>query len=134
MIQSLDPGHTIETTSNMVNHSAYDSLMTFAGEDLETPMPSLATSWTISADGTTYTFELREGVTFASGNSLTSADVKWSFERVINLKSNSAFLLETVKDIEAPDPQTVVIRLDHPFPALLAILSSPALGILDRSW
>ena len=131
VIQSLDPGHTIETTSNMVNHSAYDSLTTFEGEDLKTPMPSLATSWSISPDGTTYTFDLRQGVTFASGNPLTSADVKWSFDRVMNLKSNPAFMLEAVKDVQAPDPQTVVIDLEHPFPALLAILSSPALGILD---
>ena len=45
VIKSLDPGRTVETTSNMVNHSVYDSLVTFDGEDLATPRPSLAPAW-----------------------------------------------------------------------------------------
>src|SRR5262245_28028217 len=43
VIKSLDPGRTVETTSYMINHAAYDSLVTFDGEDLSTPKPSLAT-------------------------------------------------------------------------------------------
>jgi peptide/nickel transport system substrate-binding protein len=93
VVKSLDPGRTVETTSNMVNHSVYDSLVTFDGEDLTTPKPSLATDWKISDEGKTYTFRLRRNVRFSSGNSFTSADVKWSFERVRNLKSNPAFFL-----------------------------------------
>ena len=82
VVKSLDPARTVETTSNMVNHSVYDSLVTFDGEDLTTPKPSLATDWTVSPDGKTYTFRLRRNVRFASGNPLTSADVKWSLDRV----------------------------------------------------
>jgi peptide/nickel transport system substrate-binding protein len=131
VIQSLDPGRSIETTTNMINHSAYDSLVTFEGEDLKTPMPHLATEWTISEDGTTYTFTLRPDVTFTSGNPLTSADVKWSFDRVRNLQSNPLFLVEKITGVEAPDPQTVVITLDTPYPGILPILASPSLGIID---
>lgn len=132
VIKSLDPGRTVETTSNMINHSAYDSLVTFDGEDLNTPKPSLATSWTVSPDGLTYTFKLRDGVKFANtGNPMTSADVKWSFDRVKNLKSNPAFFLDAVNEVQTPDPMTVVLKLKTTAPALLAILSSPALGIID---
>ena len=109
VIQSLDPGRSIETTTNMVNHSTYDSLVTFDGEDLTTPKPRLASEWTVSEDGTSYTFTLQPDVTFASGNPLTSADVKWSFDRVRNLQSNPLFLVEKITGVEAPDPQTVVI-------------------------
>jgi len=132
VIQSLDPGRSIETTTNMINHAAYDALVTFEGEDLSTPVPLLATEWTVSEDGTTYTFTLRPDVTFASGNPLTSADVKWSFDRVKNLQSNPAFLVEVIAEVQAPDPETVVVVLTAPFPGILPILASPSLGIVDR--
>jgi peptide/nickel transport system substrate-binding protein len=131
VIKSLDPGRTVETTSNMINHSAYDALVTFDGEDLTTPKPSLATSWQLSPDGLTYTFKLRDGVKFASGNPMTSADVKWSFDRVKNLKSNPAFFLDSVQEVQTPDPTTVVLKLSTKAPALLAILSSSSLGVID---
>src|SRR5262249_50564194 len=66
VVKSLDPARTVETTSNMVNPSVYDSLVTFDGEDLTTPKPSLATGWTVSPDGKTYTFQLRRSVRFVS--------------------------------------------------------------------
>jgi peptide/nickel transport system substrate-binding protein len=131
VIKSLDPARTVETTSNMANHSIYDSLVTFDGEDLTTPKPSLATDWAVSPDGKTYTFRLRRNVRFASGNPMTSADVKWSFDRVRFVKSNPAFFLSSVEDVVAPDPFTVVLKLKAPNPALLPILSSSSLGVID---
>jgi peptide/nickel transport system substrate-binding protein len=131
VVQSLDPGRTVETTSLMILHSTNDSLVTFAGEDLKNPLPSLASSWDISDNGTTYTFKLRNDVKFASGNPLTAEDFKWSFERVRNLKDNPAFFLDPVTTIEALAPDTLVLRLKEPFPALIPILSSPALSALD---
>ena len=68
---------------------------------------------------------------FASGNPLTSADVKWSLDRVRYVKSNPAFFLNSVEDIQAPDPFTVVLKLKAPNPALLPILSSSSLGAVD---
>ena len=131
VVKSLDPARTVETTSNMVNHSVYDSLVTFDGEDLTTPKPSLATGWTVSPDGKTYTFQLRRSVRFVSGNAMTSADVKWSFDRVRYVKSNPAFYLSSVEDILTPDPFTVVLKLKAPNPALLPILSSSSLCVID---
>src|SRR5436309_16135728 len=88
VIKSLDPARTIETTSEMVNHGTYDSLVTFDGEDLKTPKPSLATSWRVSNDGKTYTFTLRQVAKFSSGNPLTARDVKGCLDRILTLQSN----------------------------------------------
>ena len=130
-IKSLDPARTLEILSWTVGHATYDSLVTFDGEDLRTPRPQLATAWKISPDGRVYSFTLRPNVRFQSGNPLTSADVKWSFDRVNNVKSNPAFFLAGVEDVQAPAPMTVVVRMKQPQPSILPILSSPSLGVLD---
>jgi peptide/nickel transport system substrate-binding protein len=131
VLKGLDPGRSIESTSAMILHATYDSLVTFEGEDHRTPKHSLATSWKGSGDGKTFTFSLRPHVKFVSGNPLTSADVKWSFDRILNLKANTQFLLAGVEEIQAPDPRTVVLRLKAPKPSILPILSSPSLSVLD---
>jgi len=130
-IKTLDPGRELEEGTNNIAHVTYDQLVTFQGEDLKTPRPSLATGWTISDDGRAYTFRLRPGVRFASGNSLTSADVKWSLDRLMNIKGNAAFFLDGVEEIQARDPLTTVIRLRDPRPGILAILSSPVCSVVD---
>ena len=130
-MKSLDPGRTIEASAYTLNHATYDSLVTFNGEDLRNPKPSLATSWSVSADGRAYTFKLRPNVKFVSGNPLTSADVKWSLDRVINLNSTTKFLVDGIAEVLAPDPQTVVIRLKALQPSIIPILSSSSLGVLD---
>ena len=75
--------------------------------------PSLATSWE-PTDETTWTFTLREGVTFHDGSDFTSADVKASLERVIALEGPLAPLWAPVTSVEAPDPLTVLIKTDQP--------------------
>jgi peptide/nickel transport system substrate-binding protein len=130
-INTLDPGRTLENATNNVDHVCYDALVTFEGEDLKTIRPSLATKWTMSPDGLTYTFTLRPNVKFFSGNPMTSADFKWSLERLVNIKGDGAWLLDGVSGIDAPNPTTLVIRLAHAKPALLAILTTPSLCPVD---
>jgi len=75
--------------------------------------PGLAEKWEVSQDGLTYTFKLKSGVTFHSGDPLTAADVKYSIERVTAeaSKSSRKKSLSTITGIETPDDQTVVITL-----------------------
>ncbi|WP_043622565.1 ABC transporter substrate-binding protein [Nonomuraea candida] len=93
------------------NGNVYEGLfrLTDAGkvEDL------LAESHEVSDDGLTYTFRIRQGVTFHSGKALTAADVKNSIERVVAEDSQSARKsnLEVIKSVEAPDDRTVVVKL-----------------------
>jgi peptide/nickel transport system substrate-binding protein len=77
--------------------------------------PLLAASSEVSDDGLTYTFALRDGVTFHSGDPLTSADVKSSIEAVTAEDSQSArkSAFEVVKSIDTPDDATVVITLSE---------------------
>jgi peptide/nickel transport system substrate-binding protein len=79
--------------------------------------PSLATDWTLSADGLTYTFKLRKGVKFHDGTELTSAAVAQSLARTTSAESaNPKKLLLTSNGmtVETPDPATVVIKLKNP--------------------
>ncbi|MFE5039109.1 ABC transporter substrate-binding protein [Streptomyces sp. NPDC056683] len=75
----------------------------------------LAKDYKASADGLTYTFTLRDGVKFHSGKALTSADVKYSLEKVLADDSQSARKsnLEVVKDIATPDAHTVKVTLSQ---------------------
>ncbi|MFJ6214521.1 ABC transporter substrate-binding protein [Streptomyces sp. NPDC092296] len=73
----------------------------------------LATGYTVSPDGLTYTFKLRSGVTFHSGKALTSADVKYSIEKITGETSQAArkSSFDMVKSIETPDADTVKVTL-----------------------
>jgi len=95
------------------NGNVYEAL--FQLTDAGTVEPRLVADYTVSEDGLTYTFTLRDGVTFHSGDPLTSADVKHSIERVTAETSQSSRKrsLSTITGIETPDDQTVVITLSQ---------------------
>ena len=93
------------------NGNVYEAL--FQLTDAGSVEPRLVESYEASEDGLTYTFRLKEGVTFHSGDPLTAADVKYSIERVTAEASRSSRKrsLSTITGIETPDDQTVVITL-----------------------
>lgn len=88
-------------------------------------IPGVASEWDISDDGLTYTFTLRDGVTFQDGSDLTSEDVKWSLERALNINhpQGASFLLSNVASVEAPDDLTVVVTLASPNVTFLSRLA-----------
>ncbi|CAN3985721.1 ABC transporter substrate-binding protein [Kitasatospora purpeofusca] len=89
-----------------------------------TAVPALASAWKFSADGTSVTFTLRPGLTFSDGTPLDAAAVKKSLDRGrTEAKSLVAPQLTSVREVSAPDPQTVLIELSRPdyqIPNLLA--------------
>ena len=93
------------------------------------PVPDLAESWTISPDGTTYAFRLRQGVHFHDGSLMTSRDVKASYDKIIfppaGLISMRKGSYHVVEAVEAPDPHTVRFRLKWPEASFLVSLASP---------
>jgi len=127
---TLDPGRGVNQTTAMVDKSIYDTLLTLNARDLSKPYPALATSYTVSPDGKTFTFQLRHGVKFASGNPLTSADVVWSLSRLENLQSPGAVVMNGLT-ASAPDPFTVVLTSAAPNPAVPIIMTQSNGGILD---
>lgn len=131
-LKTLDTAHMYEVYGNMISYALYDMLFRIEGEDMENPKPSLTTEdWTLDDTHTVYTFPLRKGVKFTSGNELTAKDVLWTINRVINLKSNTALHVEGIKTVEAPDDYTVVITLKSPDASFLTKLASNAFCILD---
>ncbi|MEX2536090.1 MAG: ABC transporter substrate-binding protein [Trueperaceae bacterium] len=88
------------------------------------PAPVLAENWEWSEDGLTLIVNLREGVLFHNGNEMTSADVKYSLDRVRNEGPRSSEFSQ-VTDIVAVDPYTIEIHLSEPTAALLGSLANP---------
>ncbi|HLF73629.1 MAG TPA: ABC transporter substrate-binding protein [Anaerolineales bacterium] len=79
--ETLDPALDYETAGGQVIDHVYDTLVTYDGPKADTFVPALAESWEVSEDGLTYTFTIREGVTFHEGGELTPSDVAYSFQR-----------------------------------------------------
>ncbi len=96
------------------------------------PQPELAESWEITDDGATYTFTLRDGVTWHDGEPFTSADVVYTFNEVLTtLHSRTAASVgSNIMAIEAPDEATVVFRFNQPYAPLLQQLDVTEAPIL----
>lgn len=129
-IRSTEPGVNRDANSDMVVMHIVEGLVAF-GEHAEIK-PLLARSYRVDEDGKTYTFTLRDGVTFQNGAPLTAQDVVWSWDYFMNPKtawrchgdfdgSGGAKVIA----VEAPDPHTVVYRLDRPYGLFLASLARP---------
>ena len=115
---SLDPHSSVLGQSQAIYRFMYRGLTRFAIKDGKVTtaevQPDLAESWTLSPDGTVWTFKLKKGVQFHKGfGELTAEDVKYSFERQIKRAPGTRFgvNLEVIKSIEVVDPHTVQIQL-----------------------
>lgn len=134
---SMDPAVAFETASIFVGHQCYDTLVTFEGGDLSKPVAELADSWEVSQDGLVWTFKLKPGLKFPSGAPVDAAAVAYSFDRVIAMDDQPAWLLTQtgmeVGSTKALDESTVQITLKEKFnpDAFLAVLTYPVASIVD---
>ena len=118
-ILTLDPAAITGKETVQVLTNIYDNLVALDAVNRAQVDPQLAESWTIGDDDGSITFKLRQGATFASGNPVTSADVVWSFKRLLKLNLAQASFLKTHgfsaanadQSFNAPDESTVVIKL-----------------------
>jgi peptide/nickel transport system substrate-binding protein len=110
-------------TSDIVN--MFQDTLVALDWDGKTPIPYLAKSWTISEDGRTYTFKLRDDVSFCSGKKFTAEDVVYSFKRLKDpaIKGPYAWRAGRIKELRATDPHTVEYELEEPFSELLLQLT-----------
>jgi peptide/nickel transport system substrate-binding protein len=134
LLSSTDPGRSYEGPAYPVYRATYDTLVTVPPDAPGKIVPALATHWTVSPDATVLTFRLRRGVRFATGNVLTGADVRWSFERLKNLEAPPSWLADSIRAIETPDPTTVRIVLQRPDSSFLAALTSTNFSVLDSKY
>jgi peptide/nickel transport system substrate-binding protein len=128
---NLDPRVGIDGQSERIDELLFDALLT--RDDHFNVQPGLAERWEIP-DPLTYVFHLHTGVKFHDGRPLTSLDVKWTFDSLLQgkLRSTKTSTYRYVDRIDAPDDFTVVFHLKEPFAALLWNLSEGAIGIVPE--
>lgn len=126
---NLDPRVGIDAWSECIDGLIFDGLLS-RGDDLSVA-PGLADRWEIP-DPLTYIFHLHRGVKFQDGRGLTSRDVKWTFDSLLEgkIRSTKAANYRFVERIDAPDDLTVVFRLKEPDSPLLWNLSDSAIGVV----
>ena len=107
----------------------YSLLLKFDPRKYPKIIGDLAESWTASPDHKTYTFKIHQGVKFHDGSTLTSKDIKASYEKIISpppgVISPRMSFYQVIERVEAPDDHTVVFRLKRPSASFLASLASP---------
>jgi peptide/nickel transport system substrate-binding protein len=130
---SMDNTMVFSNASIWVFQQMLESLyeVTPDGKDVK---PLLAQSHSLSKDKLTWTFKLRQGVTFSNGSPMTSADVKFSLDKARSTKGGWEFLDVAIKSVTTPDPSTVVITTKYPWAPLLADLANFSNAILPKDY
>ena len=126
---NLDPRVGLDSQSERIDSLLFDDLL--ERDDHFNVQPGLAERWD-NPDPLTYIFHLHHGVKFHDGRALTSRDVKWTFDSILQGKivSTKSAAYRYVDRIEAPDDYTVVFRMKQPFATLLWNVSDGAIGIV----
>ncbi|RXV67493.1 ABC transporter substrate-binding protein [Burkholderia stabilis] len=139
---TLDPGEIYELVPEEYVANTYDRLVRVDLRDPSKFNGDVAQSWTVSSDGLTYTFKLRPGLKFHSGNPLTADDVAWSIQRAVLLDKGPAAVLTGIgltkanvaANVKKLDDQTVSITTDQKYAPtfVLNVLGSWPASVLDK--
>ena len=126
---NLDPRVGTDGQSERIDELVFDALLT--RDEHFNVQPGLAERWEMP-DPLTYVFHLHHGVTFHDGAALTSRDVKWTLDSLIQgkIRSTKSAAFRFVDRIDTPDDFTVVFHLKEPYASLLWNLSEGAIGIV----
>jgi peptide/nickel transport system substrate-binding protein len=127
----LDPHNNGDMPQTYVARQFLDSLVSERPDG--TVVPWLADSWTVSPDGLTYTFKIKQGVKFHDGTPLDAAAVKANFDQMLDPATQSltdtGYLRPYYDSSRAVDPSTFELKLKSPYSALLPVLSQAFFGI-----
>ncbi|WP_367184060.1 ABC transporter substrate-binding protein [Devosia sp.] len=129
-VNSLDPARAFCDTCQIYLSSTYETLVTLA-PDNQSLVPSLAASWDINPETTEFTFHLNPKAVFADGSPVEAKDVKWSFERLLNLKGSPSFLLDGMTSVEAVDAKTVKVTVTGPDSEFVNKISATYAAIIN---
>ncbi len=119
-VDSLNPFTGIVAEAYEVWGTMYDTLTGYSERDFS-PTPRLASSWTTSADGKTWTYTIRSGVTWSDGTPLTAKDVAYTFNRILEgsyEQTNYGSYTANIVSVTAPDDATVVMTTKVPTPIM----------------
>ncbi|WP_282827135.1 ABC transporter substrate-binding protein [Pelomonas sp. V22] len=141
-IISMDPAEAFEIATGEIVGNTYERLVQFEPADPTKLSGALAKSWTVSADGKTYSFELLPGLRFSSGNALTAEEVVWSLQRAVLLDKTPAFILtqlglsktNVAEKIRQTGPLTLTIETDKAYAPsyVLNCLTANVASVLDK--
>jgi len=135
---TLDPAIALDQESFRITTNIFDTLVQM---DDNLIVPGLAEDWRVTEDGLVWTFEIRKGIGFHDGNTLSAEDIVWNFDRWMNEKNAYHFGRFTywnmnfggfpgiVKSVNALPENTVQIVLTEPYAPFLSTLAMPAFGI-----
>jgi ABC-type transport system substrate-binding protein len=131
MPTNLDPRIGTDGQSERIDSLLFNSLVELDAHRI--PHGDLAEMWE-TPNPLTYVFHLRSGVKFHDGRPLTSADVKYTFDSIINgsVTTSKRGSLRLVKSIEAPDAATVIFHLSEPNGGFLTDISRPGFGVVPE--
>ena len=121
-LRSFDPIWTTANISAYYGAMVYDTL--FAVDDKYQPQPQMVGKWGLSDDKKTYTFELRDGLGWQDGTSLTAADCVASIRRWAVRNAGGQAVMERAADLSAKDDKTIVLKMKEPFGLVLTALST----------
>jgi len=129
----FDPALGPSGMSHVVIEQVYSTLMSLDPDAM--PYPDLATGYEVSDDGLTYTFKLREGVTFHNGDPLTAEDVKYTFDRLRAEDSGYSYKsqVDTIASVNVIDPLTVQFTLTTPTGPFLTCMAFPGSSIVPKN-
>ncbi|MFS8045085.1 ABC transporter substrate-binding protein [Rhizobium sp. BR 314] len=141
-ILSMDPAEAYELSAAEITGNTYSLLVRLDINDTSKIKADIAESWSVSDDHLTYTFKLKPGLKFASGNPITADDVAWSFERVVKLDKSPAFILtqfginggNVTEKAKATDPNTFTFTVDKPYAPsfVLNCLTATVAEVVDK--
>ena len=137
----IDPATELAGPGPFLARQLFDTLVAYAPSSTDI-QPALATRWSVSRDGLTWSFALREGVRFHDGSPLTAAEVVASFARQLSAERSASTagrpvwsalfrgLPGVVKEVRASDARTVQFVLVQPYAVLLTALAHPGFGVV----
>ena len=142
-IITLDPAEVFEFSGAEYAANVYDRLITFDTEDMTTLVGGVAESWSLSEDGRSYRFKIREGMRFHSGNPVTAEDAAYSLRRVVRLNKSPAFILtqfgftpeNVIERIRVLDEGALEIETDRAYAPsfVLNCLTATVGSVVDRT-
>ncbi len=130
---TLDPARQNNYSPPLTLEAVYDTLVTMAPGKYETLQPQLATQWARTPDGKGWRFTLRDGVKFSSGNAVSAEDWKFTFDRILALKDQTAQYISNVAGTAVPGPGQFDLILKEPNEPVLTIIAAPGFSVLEKA-
>jgi len=127
---TLDPGVSMDNAAWKITYPAYERLVQYHGANA-TVQGSLATNWTVSEDGKTWTFTLKSGDKFPDGTPVDANAVKFTFDRLLKINQGPAGDFGELQSVNVVSPTEVQFNLKAPFAAFLSSLAANYGSIID---